>query len=103
MQLQKLLSSNNKVPVTVKDCRNDCQIAIIAAIRFLKVKLLYVNVREHGEFCCLIARLEELRVQVDGQLAHLFLRKDSILNFLLGLLIGAGCLFRSKISAARLY
>src|SRR5215475_5021612 len=103
MHLQKLLNSSHKVPVAIKDYRHNGQIAMVAAVPFSKTQLPYVDVCQDGEFCRLIARLEELRVQVDGQFAHLFLRKDSILDFLLGLLIPAGGLFGSKISPSRLY
>src|SRR5215469_10945694 len=103
MQLQKLFNSSYKIPVAVKDCRDDGQIALVAAGCFLKAKLLYVNVCQDREFCRFVVGLEKLRMQVDGQLAHFFLRKDSILDFLLGLLIRARSLFGSKISAPRLY
>ena len=96
------LHSLNKVSIAIKQSGDTGQYVIISALDFSKVQVLHVHMSEDDKLGILVTGFEKLGMQFDGKIMKLLVGVHCVFDFLLGLLVRVGEVFRRVIAAASL-
>src|SRR5450631_524842 len=86
--LYNLLSTGHKIAIFIKNRGGKGEIVAAAPFCFAKVNSLHIDARQHRQPRLRLIGLKKLRLQVDRYIVNFFLRKNRLLDFLLGGLRG---------------
>src|SRR5207248_11179906 len=82
--LDGLLVPRDVIAVAIEQGGDDREIVAIAVVRLAKLQIFQLHPRQYRDARGLVARLEELAVQLDGKLVQLLAREERLANFLFG-------------------